>query len=92
MTVAETNQEQLFFVTIEQLAITQRAVAVLATSADDAGKRVLNGDGLDIGYLGGREVDSKITIVDVGDSEEQPAGLFIDQKNLVRTLKEINGR
>lgn len=92
MTVAETNQEQLFFVTIEQLAITQRAVAVLANNADEAEQRVLNGGGLDIGYLGGREVDSKITIVDVGEKDEQPAGLFIDPENLTRTLREINGR
>jgi hypothetical protein len=92
MTVADSDTRQVFFVTVERLALVQRAVAVLADTPEEAEALVLNGEGLDIGYLGGTEVNNETKIVDVGYEDEIPAGLSENVETLRLTLREINGR
>lgn len=92
MTVADSDTRQVFFVTVERLALVQRAVAVLADTPEEAEALVLNGEGLDIGYLGGTEVNNETKIVNVGYEDEIPAGLSENVETLRLTLREINGR
>lgn len=73
MTVAETNTNEIFYVVVERNALLRGAIAVRANNAQEAERLVLEGNGIDVGYMGHVYMDDDMTVL--YSENEAPFGI-----------------